>query len=127
MNNMVFKRKLPIPKDIKEMFPITDDLRRIKENRDQEVKDILSGKSDKFMLIIGPCSADNETAVLDYINRLKIARAKYLLEVTSYTLERLAYESGFNDYSHFYRMFQRECGISPTQWRSRIKLQPSQG
>ena len=71
MNNMVFKRKLPIPKDIKEMFPITDDLRRIKENRDQEVKDILSGKSDKFMLIIGPCSADNETAVLDYINRLK--------------------------------------------------------
>jgi len=63
----------------------------------------------------------------DYINRLKIARAKYLLEVTSYTLERIAYESGFNDYSHFYRMFQRECGISPTQWRSRIKLQPSQG
>ncbi|MBR3706046.1 MAG: 3-deoxy-7-phosphoheptulonate synthase [Firmicutes bacterium] len=76
MNNMVFKRKLPIPKDIKEMFPITDDLRRIKENRDQEVKDILSGKSDKFMLIIGPCSADNETAVLDYINRLKKVQEK---------------------------------------------------
>lgn len=71
MDNMIFKRRLPIPKDIKEMFPITEELKKIKQERDQEVKDILSGRSDKFMLIIGPCSADNETAVLDYINRLK--------------------------------------------------------
>ena len=76
MDNMVFKRKLPIPKDIKEMFPITEELKKIKEARDQEVKDILSGKSNKFMLIIGPCSADNETAVLDYINRLKKVQEK---------------------------------------------------
>ncbi|MBQ1959378.1 MAG: 3-deoxy-7-phosphoheptulonate synthase, partial [Firmicutes bacterium] len=76
MDNMVFKRKLPIPKDIKEMFPITEELKRIKQIRDQEIKDILSGNSDKFMLIIGPCSADNETAVLDYINRLKKVQEK---------------------------------------------------
>ncbi len=76
MDNMVFKRKLPIPKDIKEMFPITEELKKIKAERDQEIKDILSGKSGKFMLIIGPCSADNETAVLDYINRLKKVQEK---------------------------------------------------
>ena len=70
--NMNFKRKLPIPKDIKEQFPVTEELRIIKEQRDREIKDIFEGKSNKFLLIIGPCSADNREAVLDYIGRLKV-------------------------------------------------------
>ena len=59
---MEFIRKLPNPQDLKEEFPVTDDIRRIKEERDQEIADILTGRSDKFILIIGPCSADREDA-----------------------------------------------------------------
>ena len=69
--NMNFLRKLPIPKDIKEQYPLTEDLIKIKEKRDIEIKDIFSGKSNKMVLIIGPCSADNREAVLDYISRLR--------------------------------------------------------
>ena len=74
--NMDFKRKLPIPKDVKAQFPITEELEKIKKERDEELKDIISGKSDKFLLIIGPCSADNEDAVLDYISRLREVQEK---------------------------------------------------
>ncbi|MCR5215554.1 MAG: 3-deoxy-7-phosphoheptulonate synthase [Lachnospiraceae bacterium] len=65
-----FKKKLPIPKDIKEQYPMPAELAELKAKRDQEIKDVLSGKSDKFLAIIGPCSADNEPAVLDYVSRL---------------------------------------------------------
>ena len=68
---MNFIRKLPIPQDIKQQFPISDRLKEIKETRDQEIADIFTGKSDKFILVIGPCSADNEEAVLDYMHRLE--------------------------------------------------------
>lgn len=68
--NMDFKRKLSIPKEIKELFPLTDNMRRIKEERDREIRDIFSGKSPKRLLIIGPCSADNENSVMDYLTRL---------------------------------------------------------
>lgn len=68
--NMEFKRRLPIPKEIKEMFPLSKESIRIKEKRDRELKDIIGSRSDKFLLVIGPCSADNEDAVLDYITRL---------------------------------------------------------
>ena len=67
---MEFVRKLPTPQEIKEEYPISDDLKKIKEERDQEIMDIFSGKSSKFLMIIGPCSADNEEAVLDYMHRL---------------------------------------------------------
>ena len=70
MNNMEFIRKLPIPKEIKEQFPLSDDIKAIKERRDKEIADVFEGKSDKLLLIIGPCSADREDAVLDYTNRL---------------------------------------------------------
>ena len=73
---MEFIRKLPNPQDLKEEFPVTDDIRRIKEERDQEIADILTGRSDKFILIIGPCSADREDAVLDYMNRLAKVQEK---------------------------------------------------
>lgn len=70
MMNMDFVRKLPIPKEIKEQFPIPEDVKKIKEKRDAEITDVFTGKSDKFLLIIGPCSADREDSVLDYVNRL---------------------------------------------------------
>ncbi|WP_432651437.1 3-deoxy-7-phosphoheptulonate synthase [Huintestinicola sp.] len=68
--NMDFVRKLPIPQDIKAQFPIPDDVKKIKAERDAEIADVFTGKSDKFLLIIGPCSADREDSVLDYVNRL---------------------------------------------------------
>lgn len=69
--NLDFKRKLPIPKEIKADFPVTEDLAKIKAERDKEVKEIFEGKSDKFILVIGPCSADSKESVLDYVGRLK--------------------------------------------------------
>lgn len=68
---MEFIRKLPLPIELKEQFPLSDEVKRIKEERDAEIADIFTGKNNKFLLIIGPCSADNETAVLDYMHRLK--------------------------------------------------------
>lgn len=67
---MKFYRKLPVPKELKEEFPVSDRLVAIKDRRDEEIADILTGREDKFLLIIGPCSADNEDAVLDYVTRL---------------------------------------------------------
>ena len=74
--NMEFKRRLPIPKDIKEMFPISDSFAALKEEKDREVRDILAGRLDKFLLLVGPCSADNEEAVLDYLSRLAAVQEK---------------------------------------------------
>ena len=70
MKNMNFKRKLPVPKEIKEQYPLTEELSKIKEARDIEIADIFTGKSSKMVLVIGPCSADREDAVLDYCTRL---------------------------------------------------------
>ena len=69
--NMQFLRKLPIPQQIKNRYPLTPELVEIRDNRAKEIADIFKGESDKFILIIGPCSADNSEAVLDYIGRLK--------------------------------------------------------
>lgn len=67
---MEFMRKLSSPSEVKEMYPLTDDLKRIVSERSEETKRILRGESDKLLLIIGPCSADNEDSVIDYISRL---------------------------------------------------------
>ena len=69
--NMDFKRKLPIPKDVKEEFPLSEEMERVKAARDQEIKAVFDGNSDKFILIIGPCSADHSEPVLEYISRLR--------------------------------------------------------
>lgn len=69
--NMNFKRKLPIPMEIKEQYPITYKLEQMKEKRDEEIKAVFEGRDDKFILIIGPCSADNDDSVIDYITRLR--------------------------------------------------------
>ncbi len=68
--NMNFKRKLPIPMEIKKMYPLTKELEAVKVARDQEIKAIFEGRSQKFIVVIGPCSADSEDAMLDYANRL---------------------------------------------------------
>lgn len=60
-----------------------------------------------------------------YINIVKLNYAKYLLEATSETTEKIASESGFNDYSHFYKQFYRENGISPSAWRKEKQLRPT--
>ena len=65
-----FIRKLPTPEEIKEQFPVSPELIALKKQRDAEIRDVFTGKSNKFLLIIGPCSADNETAVCDYVTRL---------------------------------------------------------
>jgi len=62
--------KLPTPQEIKEQLPISEELKQIKNKRDAEIADVFRGRSDKFLLIIGPCSADNEDAVCEYIRRL---------------------------------------------------------
>ena len=72
--NMIFNRKLPIPKDIKSLYPLDEKSLTIKNERQEEIKRIFEGKSDKFILIIGPCSADNKVAVLDYVGRLKLVQ-----------------------------------------------------
>ena len=69
--NMNFIRKLPTPKEIKEMYPLDESLIEIKAKNDEEIKKVFEGKSDKFILVIGPCSADKEESVIDYIKRLR--------------------------------------------------------
>ena len=68
---MVFKRKLLIPKEIKEMYPISAVGAATKRANDESIRDILTGASDKLLLVIGPCSADREDAVIEYISRLR--------------------------------------------------------
>ncbi len=74
--NMNFVCKLPIPKVIKEEYPITKEAAEIKAKRDREIRDIFEGKERKLILVIGPCSADNEDSVLDYISRLAPVQEK---------------------------------------------------
>ena len=73
---MEFIRKLPIPKELKEQYPIDDKLKKIKEDRDVEIKNIFEGKDNRFLLIIGPCSADREDAVLEYMTKLRDVQEK---------------------------------------------------
>ena len=70
MRKEQFKRKLPIPKDIKEQYPLSAEATAIKEKRDKEIADIFKKKDERLVLVIGPCSADRADAVLDYISRL---------------------------------------------------------
>ena len=71
-----FVKKLPIPAEIREQYPVSDTCAEIKAERDAMIKDVFTGDSDKFLAIIGPCSADNEEAVLDYTSRLAKVQEK---------------------------------------------------
>ncbi|MBS7274195.1 MAG: 3-deoxy-7-phosphoheptulonate synthase [Bacteroidales bacterium] len=73
---MNFKRKLLIPQEIKEMYPISAEGAAAKQRNDEQITRIITGESDKLMLVIGPCSADREDAVMDYIGRLREVQEK---------------------------------------------------
>ena len=68
---MNFHRKLPIPQEVKREFPLTERMVQVKKERDEEIRAVFEGRSDKFILIIGPCSADHKEPVLEYISRLR--------------------------------------------------------
>ena len=68
---MNFHRKLPIPKEVKAEFPLTEHMTAVKAARDESIRAVFDGSSDKFILIIGPCSADHRDSVLEYISRLR--------------------------------------------------------
>ncbi len=69
---MEFLRKLPIPAKVKEMYPLSDACAAVKAERDAEIASIFRGESNKFILVIGPCSADRPEPVMEYIGRLKV-------------------------------------------------------
>ena len=68
--SMKINTTLPSPAELKEEIPLSEKLAELKKKRDQEIRDIFTGKSDKFAVIIGPCSADNEDSVCEYVDRL---------------------------------------------------------
>ena len=74
--NLDFKRKLPIPMEIKQQYPLTPELKEIKVKRDKEIKSILDGRDERLLLIIGPCSADKDESVIDYTCRLAKVQEK---------------------------------------------------
>ncbi|MCI8890368.1 MAG: 3-deoxy-7-phosphoheptulonate synthase [Eubacterium sp.] len=65
-----FVRELPTPAVVKEMYPVPPELAAVKKERDRMISDVILGKDDRFLVIIGPCSADREDAVCDYVSRL---------------------------------------------------------
>ena len=67
---MEFVRRMPLPQEIKRDFPVDSALQAVKEARDREISDVLTGKDSRLLLVIGPCSADREDAVLEYMDRL---------------------------------------------------------
>ncbi len=69
--SMNFHRKLPIPQEVKKEFPLTERMEKVKAERDEAVREVFDGRSDKFILVIGPCSADHSEPVLEYISRLR--------------------------------------------------------
>ena len=69
-------RSLPSPLEVKNMLPLREDLAKIKQENDEKIREVLEGKNDKLLLIIGPCSADREDAVIEYIKRLRTLQEK---------------------------------------------------
>ena len=68
---MNFHRKLPLPQEVKKEYPVTEHMEKVKAARDESIKAVFEGTSDKFILVIGPCSADSREPVLEYISRLR--------------------------------------------------------
>lgn len=73
---MQFHRKLPIPQEVKKEYPLTERMEKIKAARDESIRAVFEGYSDKFILVIGPCSADHRDPVLEYISRLRRIQEK---------------------------------------------------
>ena len=69
--NMEFKRKLPAPRTVKDMYPVTEEMAQNKRENDRQIQAVITGGDPRLMLLIGPCSADREDAVLEYAARLR--------------------------------------------------------
>lgn len=102
--NMDFIRKLPIPQELKKEFPISDKVKKIRADRDVEIKKVFAGESSKKLLIIGPCSADREDAVLEYVNRLAkvqdVVKDKLILIPRIYTNKPRTTGEGYKGMVH---------------------------
>ena len=68
--SFTFLNELPTPAEIKKEYPLSDALKALKKKRDEEISNVIRGKDDRFLVIIGPCSADNADSVCDYVSRL---------------------------------------------------------
>jgi len=73
---MKINAHLPIPADLKAEYPLSSQILKLKEKRDREIREIFEGKSDKFLVIVGPCSADNEDSVCEYVSKLATINEK---------------------------------------------------
>lgn len=107
MDNMInteFKRKLPVPQEIKKQYPLSEKAVKVKEAKDAELAKIFRGESDRFVLVIGPCSADRADSVLDYIHRLsevqKQVEDKILIVPRIYTGKPRTTGSGYKGMLH---------------------------
>lgn len=67
---MKINKELPLPADLKAEYPLSEEIKELKQKRDREIRDIFTGQSDKFIVLVGPCSADNEDSVCEYVNKL---------------------------------------------------------
>ena len=74
--SFTFIRQLPSPDEVKVLEPMSEEMKKIKAGRDKLIRDVITGESDKFLVIVGPCSADNEDAVCEYTNRLAKVQEK---------------------------------------------------
>lgn len=72
----IIRKELPSPEEFKAEFPVSDAIKAIKAERDEEIRQVFIGESDKFILIVGPCSADDPEAVIEYVNRLAKVQEK---------------------------------------------------
>lgn len=99
-----FIKKLPTPEEIISEYPLPANLVQLKAERDAEIRDVFTGKSDKFVVVIGPCSADNEDSVCDYVNRLaKVSekvKDKVILIPRIYTNKPRTTGSGYKGIVH---------------------------
>lgn len=102
--NAKFIRKLPIPMDIKKEFPVTEEVAKVREARVEEMRAILDGRDSRLMLIIGPCSADHEDSVMDYVCRLvplqEKVKDKILIVPRIYTNKPRTNGSGYKGMLH---------------------------
>ncbi len=74
--SFTFLHQLPTPEEVREEYPFSPELQEIKRQRDAAIKDVITGRDGRFLVIIGPCSADNEDSVCDYVSRLAPVQEK---------------------------------------------------
>ncbi|HVJ49656.1 3-deoxy-7-phosphoheptulonate synthase [Desulfitobacterium sp.] len=79
--SMKFVKKVPTPEEVLEHIPLPNHIKDIKEKRDQEIRSVFNNRDDRFLLIIGPCSADNEDSVCEYISKLAEVQEKVKNEI----------------------------------------------